>query len=74
MPGGRTPPASKAGRGSARPDDPDKYFMVSSDCHANEPASYLADYIESEYRERIPHVEVRADGAQFIDHRRQPAA
>ena len=39
--------------------------MVSSDCHANEPASYLADHIEAEYRERLPHIEVRADGSQY---------
>ena len=50
---------------SARPDDPNKYFMVSSDCHANEPASYLSDHIEAEFRERLPHIEVRADGSQY---------
>ena len=28
---------------SARPDDPRKYFMVSADCHANEPADLWVD-------------------------------
>ncbi len=50
---------------TARPDDPDKYFMVSADCHANEPADYLADRVEPEYRDRLPHIEVRDDGSQF---------
>ncbi len=48
-----------------RADDPQKYFVVSADCHANEPAAYLADYIEPEYRERIPHLEVRPDGSRW---------
>jgi predicted TIM-barrel fold metal-dependent hydrolase len=50
---------------SARPDDPDKLYMVSADCHANEPASYLGDHIEPEYLARIPHLEVRPDGSQW---------
>ncbi len=48
-----------------RADDPHKYFVVSADCHANEPAAYLADYIEPEYRERIPRLEVRPDGSRW---------
>src|SRR5687768_14591205 len=51
---------------TARPDDPDKYFMVSADCHANEPNSYLAERIEPEYRHRIPHVEVTGDGSEWV--------
>ena len=39
--------------------------MVSSDCHANEPSAYLAEYIEPEYLPRIPHIEVRDDGSQW---------
>jgi predicted TIM-barrel fold metal-dependent hydrolase len=51
---------------TARPDDPNKYFMVSSDCHANEPGGYLAQYIEPEYRHRIPRIEVREDGSEWM--------
>jgi predicted TIM-barrel fold metal-dependent hydrolase len=51
---------------TARPGDPQKFFMVSSDCHANEPASYLADHIEAEYRHRIPRLETREDGSQWM--------
>src|SRR3954470_8960643 len=50
---------------SARPGDPDKLFMVSADCHANEPGPYLAEYIEPEYRPRIPRIEVREDGSEW---------
>ena len=58
-------PGAEGWHTSARPDDPDKLFMVSADCHANEPGSYLADYIEPEYLERIPRLEVRPDGSQW---------
>ena len=50
---------------SVRPGDPDKLLMISSDCHANEPARYLADYIENEYVHRIPRLEVREDGSEW---------
>jgi predicted TIM-barrel fold metal-dependent hydrolase len=50
---------------SARPDDPDKLFMVSADCHAVEPANYLAERIEPEFRDRIPRMETRDDGSQW---------
>jgi predicted TIM-barrel fold metal-dependent hydrolase len=50
---------------TARPDDPNKYFMVSADCHVTESLEFLAT-IEPEYRERVPHVEQRDDGAQFL--------
>ncbi len=39
--------------------------MISSDCHTNEPARYLADYIETEYQRRIPRLEVRDDGSEW---------
>ena len=51
---------------TARPDDPDKYYMVSADCHAQEPSPYLAEYIDPEFRHRIPHVERREDGSEYI--------
>ena len=50
---------------SARPDAARKYFMVSSDCHANEPAELWAQRIEPEYRDRIPRVEVDEKGVQW---------
>ena len=35
---------------TARPGDPNKYFMVSADCHANEPSSLWADRIDRIYK------------------------
>ena len=61
----QTTPGPAGWARSPRPDDPNKYFMVSADCHANEPASYLAEHIEPEYLSRIPHLEVRDDGSQY---------
>jgi len=51
---------------TARPDDPNKYFMVSSDCHAQEPAPYLSEHIDREFRDRIPRVERRDDGSEWL--------
>ena len=45
------------GAGSVKPGAADKLLMVSADCHANEPSSYLADYIEPQYLERIPRMQ-----------------
>ena len=50
---------------SARPGDPDKYFMISADCHANEPASLWRERIEERYRERLPGVRQGPDGKRY---------
>ena len=50
---------------SARPDDPNKYFMLSADCHGQEPADLWAKRIEPEYRHRIPRQEVDTDGVRW---------
>ena len=50
---------------SAQPGAPNKYFMVSSDCHANEPKDWVKSRIAPEYRERLPRLEMR-DGQAFI--------
>jgi predicted TIM-barrel fold metal-dependent hydrolase len=50
---------------SARPGAPNKYFMFSADTHVVEPADYLAG-IEPQYRDRIPRLETRADGSQWV--------
>jgi hypothetical protein len=51
---------------TARPGDPNKYFMVSADCHANEPNDFLSARIEPEYRTRLPHVETDASGERWL--------
>lgn len=50
---------------SARPDDPNKYFMVSADCHINEPANLWVERIEEKYRRRLPRVETDETGQRW---------
>src|SRR5262249_50082065 len=50
---------------TARPGDPRKYFMVSADCHANEPADLWATRIDARYRERVPRVITDANGVKW---------
>jgi predicted TIM-barrel fold metal-dependent hydrolase len=50
---------------TARPGDPDKYFMVSADTHANEPANLWYERIDRVYRERLPRIEVDAEGKRW---------
>ncbi len=49
-----------------RPDDPRKLFVVSADCHANEPPMYLEERIEPEFRERLPRMVRREDGSEWL--------
>ncbi|MBM3683628.1 MAG: amidohydrolase [Actinobacteria bacterium] len=50
---------------TARPGDPNKYFMVSTDCHVTEPLSFLRN-VEPEYLDRIPRTEEREDGSKWM--------
>jgi predicted TIM-barrel fold metal-dependent hydrolase len=59
-------PGTEGWQGSAHPGDPNKYLMISSDCHAQEPSPYLGEYIDAEFRERIPRIERRDDGSEWM--------
>ena len=50
---------------TARPEDPKKFLMISADCHANEPSTLWAERIDAKYRDRLPRVEQRGEGAVF---------
>ena len=50
---------------TARPDDPNKYFMVSTDGHVQEPADLWRRRIDGKYRDRLPGVAVDAKGRKF---------
>lgn len=50
---------------TARPDDPNKYFMVSADNHHTEPKDYF-DHIEPQYRDRVPRLEPDDNGALWL--------
>ena len=61
----RETPGAAGWQRSARPDAASKYFLFSADCHAVEPSNFLHE-IEPEYRTRIPHVETRDDGSEWM--------
>ncbi len=48
-----------------RADDPNKYFVVSTDCHANEPPDLWEKRIEPKYRERVPRIITDDKGVQW---------
>jgi len=49
----------------ATPGAPNKYFMVSADCHVNEPPNLWVERIEPEFRNRLPRIEVDANGVKW---------
>lgn len=50
---------------TARPADPNKYFMVSADGHVQEPSDLWRTRIDARYRDRLPGVVVDAKGKQY---------
>src|SRR5262249_13696370 len=50
---------------SPRPNAANKYFMVSADGHANEPANLWVERIDAKYRERLPRIITDKDGVQW---------
>lgn len=50
---------------SPRPDARNKYFIVSADCHVQEPDDFLAARIDACYRDRLPGVVLGSDGARL---------
>ena len=58
-------PGNDGWRRSARPGAANKFFMVSADCHANEPHDFLAKRIDSKLARRLPRVEVDENGDRW---------
>jgi predicted TIM-barrel fold metal-dependent hydrolase len=58
-------PGHTGWRHTARANDPEKYFMVSADTHANEPANIWRDMLEPVYRDRLPRIEVDENGVRW---------
>ena len=50
---------------TARPDTADKYFMVSTDGHVQEPATLWAERCDEQYRDRLPGVIIGAKGEKY---------
>ncbi|MDE3111285.1 MAG: amidohydrolase family protein, partial [Acidobacteriota bacterium] len=51
---------------TARPGDPNRYLMISADCHVNEPSKLWWERIDEKFRNRLPHIEVDAKGDQWM--------
>ena len=58
-------PGHKGWGRTARAGDPKKYFMVSTDSHANEPADLWATRIDAKYKERVPRIITDEQGVQW---------
>ena len=50
---------------TARAGDANKYFMVSTDSHANEPADLWATRMDAKYRDRVPRIITDEKGVQW---------
>ena len=55
-------PGSDGWPRTARVDDPNKYFMVSADCHANEPSDLWHERLDRVYIDRLPPLKKKPDG------------
>ena len=51
---------------TARPDDPNRYLMISADCHCQEPGGLWHKYLPEEYQKRLPRIEVDANGVKWV--------
>jgi len=49
----------------ATPGAPNKFLMISADCHVNEPPNLWVERIEEKYRHRLPRIEVDKDGVKW---------
>ena len=60
-----TTPGSEGWARSPHPGHPNKYFMVSADCHANEPGNLWRERIDAKYQDRLPRVHVDEKGGRW---------
>ena len=72
--GGSRRPGTPAGRAPRARAIRNKYFIVSADCHANEPADLWAERIDAKYRDRLPRVDHRRQRRAVARVRGPPAA
>jgi predicted TIM-barrel fold metal-dependent hydrolase len=50
---------------TARPNDPNRYLMISADCHANEPSGLWLQRMDKKYHNRLPRIEVDENGVKW---------
>ncbi len=51
---------------TARPDDPNRYLLISADCHANEPTGLWLERMDKKYYNRLPRIETDENGVKWI--------
>jgi predicted TIM-barrel fold metal-dependent hydrolase len=59
-------PGAEDWKRTARPGDPNKYLMISTDCHCNEPGNLWQERIDAKYRHRLPHIETDENGVKWM--------
>src|SRR6185312_5262264 len=55
-------PGSLGWTRSPHPGAPNKYFVVSADCHAQEPNDFLSQRMPAQYRDRLPGIILNSVG------------
>ena len=50
---------------TAHRDDPNKFLMISADCHANEPSNLWYERIDRKFKDRLPRIEVDENGVRW---------
>jgi predicted TIM-barrel fold metal-dependent hydrolase len=58
-------PGAEDWQKSPRPGAPNKYLMISSDTHANEPGNLWAERIDAKYKDRLPKMWIDDKGIQW---------
>jgi predicted TIM-barrel fold metal-dependent hydrolase len=48
------------------PGDPNRYLMISADCHANEPGGLWLQRMDKKYHPRLPRLEVDEKGQKWV--------
>ncbi|HXW85468.1 MAG TPA: amidohydrolase family protein [Candidatus Binataceae bacterium] len=61
-----TTPGHNGWKRTAHASDPNKYFMVSADCHAMEPPNLWKDRLEKKFADRLPKIEIDANGVKWM--------
>jgi predicted TIM-barrel fold metal-dependent hydrolase len=51
---------------TARPDDPNRYVMISADCHVNEPTGLWLERLDKKYHHRLPKIEIDENGVRWV--------
>ena len=57
-------PGSRGWPRSPRPDAANKYFMVSADCHVQEPNDFLSARMDKKFQDRLPGIVLGGDGSK----------